>query len=134
MNEMYQFIDKVTDPAEQEAKNIYSLLDQELRQLKFKVSRCSIKCFQEKPLPQAFACEKACAESIQKVIKFLNTRQEHLNRSFQHCIDNVAGVLEGKAEQAEFRPDAGATKCVEEYRAGLEAFKKQATQEFSYFL
>mmetsp|Transcript_29926 Transcript_29926/g.53131 ORF Transcript_29926/g.53131 Transcript_29926/m.53131 type:complete len:134 (-) Transcript_29926:2038-2439(-) len=132
MNDIFDFIDKLSIKADSRATALAKVIESQLITLKWKVSKCSQNCFlQQTTLQAALRCENECRSSVEKVSHFIQGRSETAMTEFNTCLKRLEGVMEGNDEFTSLHQ--GVSGC---YRGLLEAMgemEKSILEEFSYY-
>ena len=123
----------LSEKLKNESKNVFKLMEKEFLLLKFKAAKCAKTCFEEKNIPESFACEKTCMNSIRSAANVMKIQQAGIEKKLNLCIqtakDGRAGFNAKIKEAYE-----GPISCYEEYLTNLNVLKDQMVIEFSFYV
>lgn len=125
-------ITKVESILERESDTIYSILEQEFIQLKYKTANCARLCFEEKNFPESLNCEKKCLKSVKSVANFIQIQQKSLFDRLDKCVAGVEKTRETGFGDTE-KGLEGASHCYQEYMENLRNAKKSIIAEFRFY-
>jgi tRNA U54 and U55 pseudouridine synthase Pus10 len=107
-------------------------LEGELKTLKLKATRCSLRCFREKTeFREALKCERICQDSVKRMSSFMEAKTQPVHRKLQQCLLISEKMAEGiEVEDAQIDT---AFSCYEGFKKELMKAQGDIVLEFSYF-
>ena len=107
-------------------------LEGELKTLKLKATRCSLRCFREKSeFREALKCEQICQSSVKRMKSFMEVKTQPVLKKLQQCLVVSEKMTEGiEVEGAKIETSFN---CYESFKKELMKAQGDIVLEFSYF-